>query len=479
MGVGQVMSTQVKVLMIEDSMSLSAIYKAYLEGTDYKLASVETLASAHASLGAFNPDIVLLDVELPDGNGMDFLAELASMDDPPKVIVMTAHGTSDMAVKAIQQGAFDFLTKPFDAARLQVTLGNAASQLKLGERAKELARLERDQYAGFIGKSLAMQSVYKTLDSLAASNATGFVVGESGTGKELAAEAIHSQSDRSHAEFIAINCGAIPAELMESELFGHVKGSFTGASANREGAASVASGGTLFLDEICEMSLELQKKLLRFIQTGSFRKVGSNTLETVDVRFVCATNRNPITEVREGRFREDLFYRLHVIPVHMPPLREREDDVLMLAGHFLKYFSEQAGKSFEDFSAQAAVAIRRYPWPGNVRQLQNAMQQVVVLNDGHVVETEMLPDSINSGTLAGEPTATSLIMGEGQPQVVAAERSHIVLREQVEPLWVTEKKAIECAIDACEGNINKASGLLEIAPSTLYRKLEAWKRLQA
>jgi two-component system repressor protein LuxO len=471
------MSTQAKVLMIEDSISLSAIYKAYLEDTDYKLASVETLASAHASLGAFKPDIILLDIELPDGNGMDFLTELASLENPPKVIVMTAHGTSDMAVKAIQEGAFDFLTKPFDAARLQVTLANAADQLKLGVRAKELERLERDHYAGFIGKSLAMQSVYKTLDSLAASNATGFIVGESGTGKEVAAEAIHNQSDRSDAEFIAINCGAIPSELMESELFGHVKGSFTGASANREGAASVASGGTLFLDEICEMSLELQKKLLRFIQTGTFHKLGSNTLETVDARFVCATNRNPITEVREGRFREDLFYRLHVIPVHMPPLREREDDVLILARHFLKQFSGEAGKPFKGFSADAATAIKRYPWPGNVRQLQNAMQQVVVLNNGYVVEAEMLPESISSGALLAESAVISPLIGEVIPRLVAAEQSHIVLREQVEPLWVTEKKAIERAVSACEGNINKASGLLEIAPSTLYRKLESWKRL--
>lgn len=342
------MNTQAKVLMIEDSVSLSAIYKAYLDDTDYRLVSVESLGAAHAALGAFKPDIVLLDIELPDGNGMDFLDQAATLDSPPKIIVMTAYGTSDMAVKAIQKGAFDFLTKPFDAARLQVTLDNAAAQLQLGKRAQELARLERDRYCNFIGKSLAMQSVYKTIDSLAPSDATGFIVGESGTGKELAAEAIHQQSPRHDAEFIAINCGAIPGELMESELFGHVKGAFTGASANREGAASIANGGTLFLDEICEMSLELQKKLLRFIQTGTFRKVGSNTLEKVDVRFVCATNRNPIVEVSEGRFREDLFYRLHVVPVHMPPLREREEDVLMIANHFLQHFSAQASSS-KDF----------------------------------------------------------------------------------------------------------------------------------
>jgi two-component system repressor protein LuxO len=472
------MSNQAKILMVEDSVSLSAIYTAYLEDTDYQLVTVERLGSAHAALGSFQPDIILLDIELPDGNGMDFLAEAAALPNPPKVIVMTAHGTSDMAVRAIQQGAFDFLTKPFDAARLKVTLANAAAQLQLGKRVDELSRLERDHYCNFIGKSTAMQAVYKTIDSLAASDATGFIVGESGTGKELAAEAIHQQSPRRNAEFIAINCGAIPGELMESELFGHVKGSFTGASANREGAASVANGGTLFLDEICEMSLDLQKKLLRFIQTGTFRKVGSNTLEQVDVRFVCATNRDPLAEVREGRFREDLFYRLHVVPVRMPPLREREADVMMIAHHFLHQFSEREGRQFEGFSADATAAIRRYPWPGNVRQLQNTMHQVVVLNQGETVEYDMLPDPVTSGALEAGLEAPSSAPALSLVESVSR-RSHVERRQQVEPLWLTEKNAIEAAVDICEGNINRAAGLLEVAPSTLYRKLQSWKSQQA
>lgn len=472
------MSNQAKILMVEDSVSLSSIYTAYLEDTDYHVVTAERLGAAHAALGSFQPDIILLDIELPDGNGMDFLAETAALANPPTVIVMTAHGTSDMAVRAIQQGAFDFLTKPFDAARLKVTLANAAAQLQLGKRVDELSRLERDHYCNFIGKSTAMQAVYKTIDSLAASDATGFIVGESGTGKELAAEAIHQQSPRRAAEFIAINCGAIPGELMESELFGHVKGSFTGASANREGAASVANGGTLFLDEICEMSLDLQKKLLRFIQTGTFRKVGSNTLEQVDVRFVCATNRDPLVEVREGRFREDLFYRLHVVPVRMPPLREREADVMMVAHHFLHQFSEREGRQFKGFSPDATAAIRRYPWPGNVRQLQNTMHQVVVLNEGETVEYDMLPDPVTSGALeAGleaPSSASALSLVES-----ASRRSHVERRQQVEPLWLTEKNAIEAAVEICEGNINRAAGLLEVAPSTLYRKLQSWKSQQA
>jgi len=473
------MNQPVKILMVEDSPSLTEVYKAYLADTDYQIVSAETLGIAHATLGAYQPDIVLLDIELPDGSGMDFLAEAETLDNPPKIVVMTAHGTSDMAVEAIRLGAFDFLTKPFDADRLKVTLGNAASQLRLGKQVNELASLQRDHYCSFIGKSPAMQSVYKTIDSLATSDATGFIVGESGTGKELAAEAIHQHSSRRDREFMAINCGAIPGELMESELFGHVKGAFTGASNNREGAASVADGGTLFLDEICEMSLELQKKLLRFIQTGTFRKVGSNTLEKVDVRFVCATNRDPLEEVREGRFREDLFYRLHVVPVRMPPLRERGEDVLLIAHHFLDAFNTREGKSFDGFSADAEESIRRYPWPGNVRQLQNAMHQVVVLNEGTVVETAMLPDPVTSGQidapdLAGPSKTRSSI---NNPPVAIT--SHMERRQQVEPLWLTEKYAIEKAIDICDGNVNQAAGLLEVAPSTLYRKLQSWKKCQA
>jgi DNA-binding NtrC family response regulator len=470
-------------MMVEDSESLSAVYSAYLADRPYDVVTSVDLESARQELANHRPDVVLLDIELPDGSGMDLLDELVALDVSPQVIVMTAHGTSDMAVESIRRGAFDFLTKPFDASRLQVTVENAVSQMQLGVRARELASLQRENYCGFIGKSLAMQAVYKTIDSLAMSSATGFIVGESGTGKELAAEAIHKQSERAKNPFIAINCGAIPSELMESELFGHVKGAFTGAINDRDGAAGIADGGTLFLDEVCEMSLELQKKLLRFIQTGTFRKIGSNTLQKVDVRFVCATNRDPLEEVRQGRFREDLFYRLHVVPVRMPPLRERDDDLIMIASHFLRFFSESEGRSFRGFTPNAADALRRYPWPGNVRQLQNAMHQIVVLHDGEFVKHDMLAAEIQGGVIDA-PT------GQGRQAKLPASHvnrldteaqlpAHVKLRETVEPLWLTEKRAIETAIDACGGNVNRASGLLEVAPSTLYRKLSQWRGQRA
>ena len=471
------MSAKVRILMVEDSVSLSAVYSAYLSRTPYTVVSVTNLEDARRELAHDRPDIVLLDIELPDGSGLDLLDEIVALESPPQVIVMTAHGTSDMAVGAIRRGAFDFLTKPFDASRLQVTVENAVSQMQLGASARELASLQREHFCGFIGKSLAMQSVYKTIDSLAASSATGFIVGESGTGKELAAEAIHQKSDRAKNSFIAINCGAIPSELMESELFGHVKGAFTGAISDRDGAAGIADGGTLFLDEVCEMSLELQKKLLRFIQTGTYRKIGSNTLKKVDVRFVCATNRDPIEEVRQGRFREDLFYRLHVVPVRMPPLREREDDLLMIASHFLRQFSESEGRSFRGFSAEAAQSLKRYPWPGNVRQLQNCMHQLVVLHDDEFVEQDMLPEEVLNGVIDSRNGLSSNVstVENTSARVAATLTDHHQVRATVEPLWITEKNAIEGAIDACGGNVNRAAGLLEVAPSTLYRKLNQWR----
>lgn len=485
------MAKQKNLLMIEDSLSMAAVYKAYLADTDYSVRIVTDLENARLESKRLTPDIVLLDIELPDGSGLDLLHELKQLDNSPEVIMMTAHGSSNMAVQAIDDGAFDFLTKPFDAARLLVTLDNAGKHHELNRRVEAYSVFDRDRYCSFIGKSLAMQSVYRIIDSLAASSATAFIIGESGTGKELAAEAIHQRSDRVSKAFHAINCGAIPSELMESELFGHTKGSFTGATADREGAAAIANGGTLFLDEICEMDLELQKKLLRFIQTGTYQKVGSNKLETVDIRFVCATNKDPLKEVRAGRFREDLYYRLHVVPLQLPALRSRGEDIELLANYFLQQFSERDGKEFEKFSTDTVAAISAYHWPGNVRELQNVVQNIVVLNRGSCVERAMLPPAVLG--IALEPIVSSqgidLIppqsdlmpnqlnqsTGEdiGRPSSAGgAQLANTV--EQIRPLWLAEKEIIQRAIDLCGGSINRAAGKLEVAPSTLYRKIQNW-----
>jgi len=253
--------------------------------------------------------------------------------------------------------------------------------------------------------------------------------------------------------------------LIESEIFGHVKGAFTGAQSDREGAASRANGGTLFLDEICEMELDLQSKLLRFIQTGTFQRVGGSKLESVDVRFVCATNRDPIAEVQAGRFREDLYYRLHVIPVALPPLRERGDDVLAIARNFLRQFAAEENKRFSDFSPESAQMMLNYEWPGNVRQLQNVIRNVVVLHDGDRVLPTMFPPPLNSVPVTIIP----------QQPALAAPLVTINSAETIRPMWLVEKETIENAIAACDGNIPQAAALLELSPSTIYRKRLAWQ----
>lgn len=466
------MSRNMSLLMVEDSLSLAAIYMSYLSEEPLDVVHVSTLGDAVEYLEKQAPDLMLLDIELPDGNGMDLLREMSAQKINTSVIVMTAHGSSQMAIDAIRTGAFDFLTKPFDAGRLQVTLANAVEHRSLSKKVEVFSEIERASYADFIGQSLAMQAVYRIIDSVAVSDATAFIVGESGTGKELAAKAIHDQGRRAKNTFHAINCGAIPGELMESELFGHVKGAFTGATSSRDGAATFADGGTLFLDEICEMDLDLQKKLLRFVQSGEFQRVGSNKVERVDIRFVCATNKDPLEEVRAGRFREDLYYRLHVVPIGLPPLRERDDDILVLANHFLEQFSDRENKTFKSFDAAVQQVLLSYEWPGNVRELQNTIQNIVVLNAGDIVSQDMLPALLQSGNGSGFPASgtPSVSADMGTPNRNPAPATH-----EIEPLWRTEKRAIEAAIELCDNNVNRAAGLLEIAPSTIYRKMQSWK----
>ncbi len=294
------------LLMVEDTASVAALYRSYLTPLDIDINTVSTGHEAIASIAVREPDLILLDLRLPDMTGMDVLHAVKQKSPNVPIIFMTAHGSIDTAVEAMRYGAQDFLIKPCEADRLRVTVNNAIRKAnKL--RNNESDGISNQNYQGFIGSSQTMQAVYRTIDSAAASKASIFITGESGTGKEVCAEAIHAASKRGDKPFIAINCAAIPKDLIESELFGHVKGAFTGAASDREGAAELANGGTLFLDELCEMDLDLQTKLLRFIQTGTVQKVGSSKMKSVDVRFVCATNRDPWQEVQKGRFREDLY----------------------------------------------------------------------------------------------------------------------------------------------------------------------------
>lgn len=445
-----------RLLLVEDTLSLAALYREYLRDEGHDIHHAPTLRDARAVLASAPPDAVLLDLRLPDGDGLGLLAEIRAMAEPPPVVVMTAHGSVATAVAAMRGGASDFLVKPFAAERLVVTLANVLERASLRRTVATLAAgAPRSGLAGFIGGAPTMQAVYRILENAAASRATVFVTGESGTGKELAAEAVHALSPRAAGPFVPLNCAAIPKDLIESEIFGHVRGAFTGAVADRPGAARAADGGTLFLDEICEMDLALQGKLLRFLQSGQFQPVGSTRTVTVDVRFVCATNRDPMAEVKAGRFREDLYYRLHVVPLRMPPLRDRGEDVLLLADAFLRRAAAEEGRRFVRLAPDARAALLAHGWPGNVRELENAIRGAVVLADAEDLTAEMLP----AATRAAPPPR--------RPPPPPAP-------EPIRPLAEVEREAIEQAVAASGGNIPRAAAALGISPSTLYRKRAAW-----
>ncbi|BBK35913.1 sigma-54-dependent Fis family transcriptional regulator [Allostella sp. ATCC 35155] len=467
------------VLLVEDTPSLADLYADYLRREPIELKTVQRGTDALMVLRRDAPAAILLDLNLPDMAGMDILKEINQGNLNCSVIVITAHGSLKTAVEAMQHGARDFIVKPFTADRLTVTLRNALERQRLVDIVETYEEtFGRDRFARMIGASLPMQTVYRTIESAAGSRATVFITGESGTGKELCAEAVHQMSPRKARPFVALNCAAIPRDLLESEIFGHVKGAFTGATADRDGAASQANAGTLFLDELAEMDLGLQAKLLRFVQTNSFQKVGSGRTETVDIRFICATNRDPLKEVAAGRFREDLYYRLHVVPVHMPPLRERDLDVLLLAREFVATYAKEEGKRFRGLASDVERTLILYDWPGNVRQLQNMLRGIVVLHDGEEITLDMLPAAVRDGPRRAPEPHAAPPGSSATPTTTPAAMPHAEIPtgpgERIRPLWQTEKEEIERAITICAGNITEAAALLQINPSTIYRKKQKW-----
>lgn len=462
------------ILIVEDSRSLAQTCKLYLEPLGHAILFAETGREALKLLRENAIDCVLLDLKLPDMDGMEILRELKSWPSSPSTVVTTANAALTVAVEAVRLGAFDYLVKPFAAARLATTVTNALSNSDLKREVETFRRtVEHAGFGNFIGRSLPMQRVYRTIEAAARSSASVFITGESGTGKELAAEALHTMSPRSTKAFVALNCGAIPRDLMESTIFGHIKGAFTGATSDQEGAAARADGGTLFLDELGEMDMALQTKLLRFIQTGRYERVGETRSHQADIRFVAATNRNPLDAVREGRLREDLFYRLYVIPVEMPPLRDRGEDIVLIARHFLEEFSKSEGRAFRDFSPEAEARLLAYPWPGNVRQLQNVVRNAVVLNDGPLLTETMLPmvgmaPAAPPASVAPPPATADPALAVVAGPALPASNAEII------PLSEMERHYIERAIELCQGNVQQAARKLGISASTIYRKKESW-----
>ncbi len=462
------------VLLIEDLPSLQLVYKSVLMAAGHGVRVASTAADGMAQFIETAPDVVLLDLVLPDRDGLEVMQDMLALRPETAIIVITANGSINKAVEAMRAGAHEFLVKPFDEQRFLGAVTNAAGDHSLRRMgnppivaiAKSPPPPVASTTGAFIGSSDPMNRIHAKIRSVAQSMATVFITGESGTGKELCALAVHDKSSRAAGPFIALNCGAIPQDLLESEVFGHMKGSFTGAISDKPGAAAAADGGTLFLDEICEMAPALQTKLLRFLQTSTVQPVGATRPRKVNVRIVCATNVDPLDAVRRGQFREDLYYRLYVVPIHMPPLRERGDDVIEIAEAALARFAEEEGRHFDGIAHDVRALFRRLPWPGNVRQLLNVIRNVVVLNEGGIVTRQMLPGDLAKGDVmpAGPGTLNHASAEPGLDGLIGKTMAEI------------EQTVIEATLARHGGSVPKAARVLDISPSTLYRKIEGWAK---
>ena len=467
-----------KILLLEETVSSIEYYKAFFKPSEYTVKGCDDNKAIIEVASSFQPDVIVLgysDIKIQK----KILRKLVNSWPDTPVIVMTEHGSIQIAIDIMRYGAFDFLLKPFSEKRFLSSIKEALLNF---DRKEVVSKRKSSVKESFIGSSLVMKELYRKIDKVAKSHANVFITGDSGTGKELCAESIHKGSPRKNRAFVAINCAAIPAELMESEIFGHVKGAFTGAISNRDGSATLANHGTLFLDEIGEMSLSLQAKLLRFLQTGVYQKVGGSKELKSDIRVLCATNRNPLEEVKEGRLREDLYYRLHVLPIHMPPLEDRDRDVLEIADMLLEKYSEEEGRVFSSFSSRAQETILNYDWPGNVRELQNLIRHIVVMaEDKPVITQKVLSEFLY---VSNKPRISKEILKIfDEKESIRSEDIEIYpwdtktpfYTKEMAPLWKIEKETIENVINECDGNILKAAAILEISPSTIYRKKSSWE----
>ncbi|HEX2464628.1 MAG TPA: sigma-54 dependent transcriptional regulator [Thermoanaerobaculia bacterium] len=380
------MTVPLKILVVDDEEAMREVLRERLESFGFEVSTAADGAAAERRVAAFDPDAVLTDVVLPDTSGLDLLRIIRGAGRDRPVILITAHGTVELAVEAMKGGATDFLTKPVDYERLRALFDGMASTLQSSRRAAEAEGLGE-----LVGTSKAMRDLFKMIREVASTDVPVLISGESGTGKEVAANTIHSLSRRAAAPFHAINCAAIPAELMESEIFGHEKGSFTGAIGQRKGCFEMAHGGTLFLDEIAEMPMALQPKLLRVLEDGKVRRIGGRGEIQVDVRHLAATNKDPEDAIKKGQLREDLYYRLNVLRLHLPPLRERAEDIALLATRFVDHGNRRHGTEVEGLSNESRQALESYPWPGNVRELRNVIERGLVLAKTGRIGKEHLP----------------------------------------------------------------------------------------
>ena len=479
--------TNASILFVDDEVNILLSLKRLVHDMNLEVYTATTAEEGLNILQNNYIDIVISDKNMPGMNGNEFLGKVADEWPDTVRIMLTAYTELTDVISAINAGKiWGYIKKPWDNKELKLSIQQAlVFREVLGERSLLRHTLEQVQakrkrnFQHFIGKSTAMQFVYDAIERCAVSSASVFITGPSGSGKELAADAIHNLSLRKDQPLICLNCAAIPRELMESEIFGHIKGAFSGAISNRDGAATLANNGTLFLDELGEMDIALQAKILRFIQTGTFQRVGSSKTEKVDIRFISATNRLPFEAIADGHLREDLYYRLNVISINLPPLCEREEDPSQIAQNFINRFSDLEQKVFVGMSSNAENLINHYNWPGNVRQLENVIHSAIVMSEGPLLTEKNLARQLqlNEGQLSDLISKKSPLDAYRLTEQLSEEESTSLFDNDtnVRSLAAVERAAIEHAIAACSDNIVKAASLLRVSPSTLYRKIQQWQ----
>jgi len=448
-----------RVLVVDDEENIRLVLRTLLRKHGYEVEVADSGEAALALVDSFGPDVILTDVRMPKMGGLDLLATLKAKQQPATVIVMSAYGSNDLALEAMKAGAYDYLSKPFKPDEVVLVLRKAEEREAL--RRENLALKEQiregNQYESILAKSQQMVDIFRTITKVAEFKATVLISGESGVGKELVARALHSRSSRKSASFVAVNCGAIPENLLESELFGHKKGAFTDATSDRRGLFEEANGGTLFLDEIGELPLPLQVKLLRVLQEETIRRVGDSKDMKVDVRIVAATHRDLGAEAKAGRFREDLFYRINVLAIAIPPLRSRREDIALLVDHFLARNNLRMGTRIRGLSAEARKLLQEYGWPGNIRELENTLERAMVLAEGDILEIGDFPERIRE---ALDPVQMQLASGE-----LSIKKTNYAIEEIL----------IRRALTKTKGNRTRAAEILEISHRALLYKIKDYK----
>ena len=449
-----------KILIVDDETSIQRAVRQLFEYEDHTVAVASDGPEALEAASSFHPDVTFLDVKMSGMDGLEVLARLRQADPSAVVVMISGHGTINTAVEATRKGAFDFLEKPLDSDRLRVTLRNALEFKGLSQSVKEL-RSEVESRHEMVGGSFQIRQVLERVERVAPTDARVLITGENGTGKELVARAIHRLSQRAEGPFVEVNCAAIPSELIESELFGHIKGSFTGAVSDRAGKFEQADGGTLFLDEVGDMSLAAQAKVLRALEQGVVTRVGGAKAIRVDVRVVAATNKELPAEIEAGRFREDLFYRLNVVPIHVPPLRERREDIAMLVRHFVEHMARTDRVTPRRFSDEAVRRLAALDWPGNVRELRNTVERLLILSGGEEVRGEDVDLLVGSGAGAsglGAELLTAETFGD--------------FKEHAERAFILQK------LRENDWNVSETARKIDMPRSNLYKKIEKYRMVR-